>query len=60
MKNCTFVKNVKRFPDQRFAFTVGVRGVFMQPYLHLGSFSGCMSFPMHISKGTVIWVLQYL
>lgn len=51
MKNCTFVKNVKRFPDLRCAFMVGVRGVFMQPYLHLRFFYGCTSFPMHISKG---------
>lgn len=59
-ENVTFVKNAKGFPDQRFAFMVGVRGVFMQPYLHLGSFYGCIPFPMRISKGTVIWVLQYL
>lgn len=57
MKNAKFVKNVKRFPDLRYAFMVGVRGVFMQPYLHLGFFYGCTSFPMHISKRTVIWVL---
>lgn len=60
MKNCTFVKNVKRFPDLRCAFMVGLRGVFMQPYLHLRFFYGCTSFPMHISKGNVIWVLHYL
>lgn len=60
MKNGTFVESIKRFPDLKFAFMVGVRGIFMQSYLHLGPFYGCTSFPMHISKGTVIWVLQHL
>lgn len=55
-----YIKNIKRFPDQRFAFMVGMRGVFMQQYLHLGSLYRYMSLPIHISKGTVIWVLQYL